>query len=53
MIEFDNDQFSPGQILNLLQRAGFSQGLGEWRPERNGDFGTFEVKATSEKQGKG
>lgn len=45
IIKFDADLLSPEQILNLLQRAGFSQGLGEWRPEKNGDFGTFEVEA--------
>lgn len=48
LIEFDADILSPDQVLNLLQRAGFSQGLGEWRPEKNGDNGTFEVTNTSE-----
>jgi hypothetical protein len=43
IIRFDADILSAEQVLNLLQRAGFSQGLGEWRPEKNGDFGTFEV----------
>lgn len=43
-IEYDADLLSPEQVLNLLQRAGFSQGLGEWRPEKNGDFGTFEIQ---------
>lgn len=49
LIEFDENIFSVEQILNLLQRAGFSQGLGEWRPEKNGDNGTFELDSTSEK----
>lgn len=44
LIKFDADILSAEQVLNLLQRAGFSQGLGEWRPERNGDFGTFTLK---------
>lgn len=48
LIEYDADILSPEQVLNLLQRAGFSQGLGEWRPEKNGDNGTFEVTNTSE-----
>lgn len=43
LIEFDADLMSASQVVNLLQRAGFSQGLGEWRPEKNGDNGTFEV----------
>jgi hypothetical protein len=45
LIEYDADILSAEQVLNLLQRAGFSQGLGEWRPEKNGDNGTFTVKS--------
>lgn len=45
VIKFDADILSAAQVLNLLQRAGFSQGLGEWRPEKNGDNGTFEVES--------
>ena len=44
IIEYDGDLMSASQVVNLLQRAGFSQGLGEWRPEKNGDNGTFEVE---------
>lgn len=43
LIEFDADLLSAEQVLNLLQRAGFSQGLGEWRAERNGESGSFQV----------
>jgi hypothetical protein len=43
MVKFNADMFSQEQVVNLIQTAGFSQGLGEWRPERNGDSGTFEV----------
>ena len=32
------------QIVNLFEQAGFGVGVGEWRPERNGSFGTFHVK---------
>lgn len=46
-IEFDADMLSLEQVLNLLARAGFSQGIGEWRPEKNGDNGTFQVTSTS------
>jgi hypothetical protein len=31
------------QIANLFVVAGFAVGVGEWRPERNGQYGTFEV----------
>ncbi|OFW99285.1 MAG: hypothetical protein A3E78_11910 [Alphaproteobacteria bacterium RIFCSPHIGHO2_12_FULL_63_12] len=42
-IEFDADQVSPEDIVNLLERAGFGVGCGEWRPEKDGEFGRFRV----------
>lgn len=48
VVRFLENKISPEQVLNLIQYAGFSCGLAEWRPERNGNYGTFEVKATSE-----
>jgi len=41
-IRLDTDIFSPEQIVNMFQHAGFGVGVGEWRPEKNGQFGTFE-----------
>lgn len=32
------------QIINLLNVAGFAVGIGEWRPERDGQFGLFHVE---------
>lgn len=31
------------QILNLINMGGFTCGIGEWRPEKDGSFGMFEV----------
>lgn len=45
-IRFNADVLSAEQIINLIQIAGFSNGLGEWRPERGGDMGTFEIDNT-------
>jgi hypothetical protein len=42
-IKLDRDILSQEQVTNLLARAGVSNGLGEWRPERNGQFGMFSV----------
>lgn len=48
IIKFNANKLSYEQVLNLVQYAGFSSGLGEWRPEKNGGYGTFEVSDTSE-----
>lgn len=34
---------SDGQIINLLNTAGFAVGVGEWRSERDGSHGLFHV----------
>lgn len=36
------------QLINLFQIAGFGVGVGEWRPERNGTYGTFHVAGEGE-----
>lgn len=43
IIKHNADVISASQVVNLLQIAGFACGLGEWRPEKNGESGTFEV----------
>jgi hypothetical protein len=30
-------------VLSLIDAAGMGVGVGEWRPERRGQFGTFEI----------
>lgn len=40
---FRYDMIDQGQLVALLQNAGFSVGIGEWRPQKDGQFGTFEV----------
>lgn len=37
---------SRGSLLSLIDAGGLGVGVGEWRPERNGDFGTYEVDPT-------
>jgi hypothetical protein len=31
------------QVVNMLHAAGYGVGVGEWRPEKDGTFGRFEV----------
>ncbi len=42
-VEYRLDMITPEQLTALLQNAGFSVGIGEWRPEKDGQFGRFEV----------
>jgi len=43
-IEFNPDRISLESIVNLIDEAGNSVGIGEWRVEKKGDWGRFEVK---------
>lgn len=42
-IKFNTSVISAEQIANLLNVAGFAIGIGEWRPEKNGQYGRFHV----------
>ena len=42
LIEYSDTILQPQSVIDLLQRAG-SVGIGEWRPEKNGTHGTFDV----------
>ena len=45
MIKYNaKGQYSLEQILNLINYGGFSVGIGEWRPEKKGQFGMYELK---------
>lgn len=41
---FNASLIGEAQILNLFQIAGFSVGIGAWRPECNGVYGQFMLK---------
>lgn len=36
------------QIIHLFNQAGFSVGVGEWRPEKDGSYGMFHVESADE-----
>lgn len=42
-VKFNANLLSAEQIINLFETAGFAVGVGEWRPERDGQFGRFHV----------
>lgn len=42
-VRYNADFLSEEMVVNLFQSAGFSCGVGEWRPEKDGAFGMFTV----------
>lgn len=42
-IRFNANAVTAEQLINLVNIAGFSTGIGSWRPERNGTMGMFHV----------
>lgn len=41
---FDTGVFTMESIVNAIEMAGLMNGVGEWRIERDGDFGRFHVE---------
>jgi hypothetical protein len=33
-------------VLSLIEAGGLTVGVGEWRPEKKGDFGTYQIDET-------
>lgn len=42
-LEVDSDLMQESDVLSLVDRAGFGVGICEWRPEKGGEFGRFEI----------
>ena len=42
-ISVDISKLSIQDVITLTDNAGFSVGIGDWRPERGGEFGRFTV----------
>ena len=43
IVAYNAAAISDEQIINLFNVSGFGTGVGEWRPEKNGNFGRFHV----------
>ncbi len=48
LVRYNANVLSESQILNLLNVAGFAVGIGEWRPEKDGQYGCFHVATEAE-----
>lgn len=42
-ITYVTSALTRGSVLSLLDAGGMGVGVGEWRPEKNGDFGTYRI----------
>jgi hypothetical protein len=47
-VEFLADVMNAQTVVNLFNRAGFTSGLGEWRPEKGGEMGRFKMETADE-----
>lgn len=39
-----NSNVTLEQILNIIEAGGYGVGIGEWRPEKDGRFGTYHIE---------
>lgn len=42
----ENSEYSLDAIMNIINTGGFVCGIGEWRPERDGDYGRYHIDIT-------
>lgn len=50
-LSYNKHALSAEQIVHLFDLAGFGVGVGEWRPEKDGQFGRFHVAKGDEAKG--
>lgn len=48
-ITFDEEQIAPSIMKELLEIAGKVAGIGDWRPQKKGPYGKFQVVSWKEK----
>ena len=49
-VRYNSGVISLDQLANLFNVAGFSIGVGEWRPQKDGSFGMFHVGSAVDKE---
>lgn len=45
-VEFDTAELDPDRYVEFIQKAGKMVGVGDWRPEKNGQMGKFLADVT-------
>lgn len=51
-VSYNASAISAEQIVNLFNLAGFGVGIGEWRPEKDGNYGRFRVATQADMSGR-
>lgn len=46
VVKYVTSSLSRDSVLSLVNAGGFGIGVGEWRPEKRGEFGTYEIDPT-------
>jgi len=49
-IKYNASQVTPQQIVALANLAGFHIGVGDWRPQKSGSYGMFQVVGNGDKK---
>lgn len=47
-VTYIKSSLSRSSLLSLIDAGGMGVGVGEWRPEKRGEFGTYQVDASRE-----
>jgi len=47
-VTYVTSALTQGSVVSLIEAGGMGVGVGEWRPERDGDFGTYSVDTKRE-----
>lgn len=50
LIKYNDSQITVQQIVALANLAGFHIGVGDWRPQKSGSYGMFQVETTEVKK---
>jgi hypothetical protein len=43
LVTYVTSSLSRASVLSLIDAGGMGIGIGEWRPEKKGEFGTFKI----------
>ena len=47
IVTYVTSALTRGSVLSLIDAGGMGVGVGEWRPEKDGDFGTYAIDQTA------